>query len=155
MSKPRVITSRREREAFVVGVIERFGLHSAWHLATVFDGLAFAEPGERRLELLEASRWHLERWVVLYTAGRVDPPSADEDVLLWMMAEDVLAALGLEDPRDPVDAMRASAITFLLELTLGRHLEVAEGVRSCRIAIDLAITRHREAAGLNREAVPA
>ncbi len=146
MSKAKIIESREEREIFATTVIERFGLHTSWHLAKVFSALTFADRLESRLARLQDAQWFLERWVVLFSAERADPPAAKDDVLLWMMPEDVLAALGLEDPRDPVDAMRASAITFLLELTLGRHLEVMDGVRSCRIAIDLAIKRHIEGA---------
>lgn len=146
MSKVKAIELREEREVFATTVIERFGLHTSWHLAKVFGSLAFADREESRLSCLQDAQWFLERWIVLFTADRVDPPAADDDVLLWMMGEDVVAALGLADPWDPVDAMRASAITFLLELTLGRHLEVMDGVRSCRIAIDLAIKRHIEQA---------
>lgn len=122
-----------------IDVIERYGLDTSMHLGNAMKYLLRAGRKGDAATCLRKAQWYVERWIMLHTAGRADAPVADEDVMLWAMPEDILAAFGLKDPRDRTDAMRASAVTWLLELTLGRHLDPMDAMRAVRISIDLAI----------------
>jgi hypothetical protein len=124
-----------------IDVIERYGLDASLHLGNAMKYLLRAGRKGDAVTCLRKAQWYVERWIVLYTAGRADVPQADESVMLWAMPDDVLAAFGLTDPRDPVDAMRSSAVHWLLDLTLHRHLDPMDAIRAVRISIDLAIKK--------------